>query len=153
MHEPCPDARPRPDNSPAAPPLTAPPAPADYGCVCTLTTHGRTVVRLVGEIDLATSSLITTHLIQVTAGARPSVVVDLRAVTFIDAAGLDPLARARDRALRRGGELALICTDPRILRTLRLAGLLPVFPLVPPSAAASMPVPAPVPRTGRRSDA
>jgi anti-sigma B factor antagonist len=87
------------------------------------------VVELVGEIDLATSGLIGAHLNQVTAGPRPQIVVDLRAVTFVDAAGLEPLARARDRALRRGGELSLVCTDPRILRTLRLAGLLPAIPL------------------------
>ena len=105
------------------------PADYDYGCVCTLTVNGLTVVELFGEIDIAGAGLITTHLDQVTATARPRIVVDLRRVGFIDAGVLEPLVRARDRALRRGGELSLICTDPRILRTLRLAGLLPAFPL------------------------
>lgn len=129
MPEKCPDAQPRPRSSPGPTPDAT-----DYGCVCTLTTQGRTVVQLFGEIDLATSSLVTRHLDQVTADAGPLVVVDLRAVDFIDAAGIDPLVRARTRALRRGGELSLVCTDPRVLRTLRLAGLLPEFPLTAPPA-------------------
>ncbi|MBC3843372.1 STAS domain-containing protein [Streptacidiphilus sp. 4-A2] len=97
--------------------------------MCTLTVQGLTVVQLHGEIDLATAGLVTAHLDQVTGSGRPRIVVDLRQVGFVDAGGLDPLVRARRRALRRGGELALLCTDPRILRTLRLAGLLPGFPL------------------------
>jgi anti-sigma B factor antagonist len=130
VHENRSDAYPRPLSRPV-------PAPPDYTTVCTLTVHGRTVVELFGEIDLAGAGLISAHLDQVTAADRPRIVVDLRQVSFIDAGGLDPLVRARQRALRRGGELSLICTDPRILRTLRLAGLLPGFPLTP----APVPVP------------
>lgn len=125
MHENCSDAYPRPLSRPVPVPRDG----AGYDTVCTLTVHGLTVVELFGEIDLAGAGLIGAHLDQVTATDRPRIVVDLRRVTFIDAGGLEPLVRARGRALRRGGELSLVCTDPRILRTLRLAGVLPGFPL------------------------
>lgn len=123
MYENCRDAHARPH--PLAGPATAPTPTPDYTCVCTLTVQGLTIVELFGEIDLAAAGLVSTHLDQVTATARPRILVDLHRVSFIDAGGLGPLVRARDRALRRGGELSLVCTDPRILRTLRLAGLLP----------------------------
>jgi anti-sigma B factor antagonist len=128
VHENCSDAYPRPLSGPG-------PTEPDYTIVCTLTVNGLTVVELSGEIDLAGAGLIGTHLDQVTATAGARIVVDLRRVGFIDASGLDPLVRARARALRRAGELSLICTDPRILRTLRLAGLLPGFPLIPAAPA------------------
>ena len=120
VHENCSDAYPRPISRPV---------PAPHDCVCTITVNGLTLVELFGEIDIAAAGLIGSHLDQVTAVARPRIVVDLRRVSFIDAGGLDPLIRARARALSRDGELSLICTDPRTLRTLRLAGLLPGFPL------------------------
>jgi len=129
VYENFPDAHLRPH--PLAVPATTPAHTPDYTCVCTLTVQGLTVVELSGEIDLAGAGLVSTHLDQVTAVGRPRILVDLRRVSFIDAGGLGPLARARDRALRRGGELSLVCTDPRILRTLRLAGLLPAFPVTP----------------------
>jgi len=135
VHENCSDAYPRPLSGPG-------PTEPDYTIVCTLTVNGLTVngltvVELSGEIDLAGAGLIGTHLDQVTATVGARIVVDLRRVSFIDASGLDPLVRARSRALRRAGELSLICTDPRILRTLKLAGLLPGFPLIPAAPALS----------------
>ena len=127
MYENRPDAHPHP--RPLSVPATGAAFTPDYTCICTLTVQGVTIVELSGEIDLAGAGLVGAHLDQVTAADRPRILVDLRRVSFIDAGGLGPLVRARERALRRGGELSLICTDPRILRTLRLARLLPGFPL------------------------
>lgn len=87
----------------------------------------RTVVELHGEIDVATARRLALHLDAATAGDRPRVVVDLRGVRFIDSAGLRPICRAWCRARDRGGEVTLVCTDPRVLRTLRLAGLTPTM--------------------------
>jgi anti-sigma B factor antagonist len=71
-----------------------------------------------------------------TAGQRPSVLVDLSAVTFIDCAGMGPIRRAWRRALERGGRLTLVCSDPRTLRILRLTGLTPAVAVVPLTATA-----------------
>ncbi|MFC1410946.1 STAS domain-containing protein [Streptacidiphilus sp. N1-12] len=96
---------------------------------------GRTVVELYGEIDIATTWLLTRHLDAATAGDRPQVVVDLRGVSFIDSGGMGPLCRAWCRAQDRGGDMSLICTDSRILKTLRLAGLTPTISVATPRRA------------------
>ena len=89
--------------------------------------QGATVVELHGEIDIATAQQTTLHLDVATARDAPLVVVDLRGVTFIDSTGLRPVCRAWCRAVDRGGNLTLVCTAPRILSTLRLAGLIPTI--------------------------
>ncbi|MHA6761790.1 STAS domain-containing protein [Streptacidiphilus sp. PAMC 29251] len=93
---------------------------------------GRIVVELYGEIDIATARLVTRHLDAATGGDRPQVVVDLRGVSFIDSGGMGPLCRAWCRAQDRGGDVSLICTDARILKTLRLAGLTPTMSVATP---------------------
>lgn len=95
-----------------------------------------TVVELHGEMDIATVDVVTAHLDAATAGQRPSVLVDLSAVTFIDCAGMGPIRRAWRRALERGGRLTLVCSDPRTLRILRLTGLTPAVAVVPLTATA-----------------
>lgn len=96
----------------------------DYVCG----TH--TVVELSGEIDTVSRPLIATHLDSLTCPPAPDVVVDLRKVTFIDCSGLSALCRAHTRARNCGGQLRLVCTDPRTLRTLRLTGLLAHFTIM-----------------------
>ncbi|WP_406291536.1 STAS domain-containing protein [Embleya sp. NBC_00896] len=75
-----------------------------------------------GEVDITTVPEIARRLDFLTAVDVPDVVVDLRAVTFIDARGIDVLARARSRAVARGGRLRLVCRGFP-LRVLRLPGL------------------------------
>lgn len=89
--------------------------------------RGTTVVEFHGEIDIATTRQSDQHLDAATARSAPSVLVDLRGVTFIDSAGLGPICRAWRRAVDRGGELTLLCADTRILTTLRLTGLTPTI--------------------------
>ncbi|MCZ4117807.1 STAS domain-containing protein [Streptomyces sp. H39-S7] len=103
------------------------------GSVCSVTIGTRTTVALHGEIDLAMAPQLIEHLDAATAGHRPDVVVDLRAVTFIDCSSLGLLCRARRRSQERHGHLSLICTDARTLRLLRLADLLRIFPLTDPT--------------------
>ncbi|WP_328494688.1 STAS domain-containing protein [Streptomyces sp. NBC_00414] len=92
---------------------------------------GTTVVELRGEIDIATASPIAARLDTVTAGPCPDLVLDLRAVSFIDCAGLSLLCRARNRVLARRGRLCLVTEDTRVLRVLRGAGLSGVFTTYP----------------------
>ncbi|MBC3843383.1 STAS domain-containing protein [Streptacidiphilus sp. 4-A2] len=89
--------------------------------------QGATVVEFHGDIDIATTYQSTRHLDAATAGTAPLVVLDLRGVTFIDSTGLGPISRAWCRAVDRGGDLILLCTEPRILSILRLAGLTPTI--------------------------
>ncbi|MEU6031481.1 STAS domain-containing protein [Streptomyces tauricus] len=92
---------------------------------------GTTVVELRGEIDIATASPIAARLDTVTAGPCPDLVLDLRAVSFIDCAGLSILCRARNRVLAKRGRLCLVTEDTHFLRVLRGAGLSGVFTTCP----------------------
>ncbi|MEU1788152.1 STAS domain-containing protein [Streptomyces sparsogenes] len=88
---------------------------------------GTTVVELRGEIDIHTAPLIGTYLDDLRAVALPDLAVDLRAVSFIDCAGLGMLCRARNRVVQRQGRLRLVSDSTHILRVLSGAGLDGVF--------------------------
>jgi anti-sigma B factor antagonist len=59
---------------------------------------------------------------------RDVIVVDLRNVTFIDAAGLGLLVGVLNRQRLHGGTVRLREIPPAVLRLLQLTGLLEVFP-------------------------
>lgn len=61
-----------------------------------------------GEIDLATAGELETRLDEAQARSPDTVVVDLRDVVFMDASGIRPLVRARERAGEDGSRLILI---------------------------------------------
>ncbi|KUN88662.1 anti-anti-sigma factor [Streptomyces bungoensis] len=82
-----------------------------------------------GEIDIRAVLPLRARLDELTAGDRPYLVVDLRAVSFIDCAGLGLLCRARDRIGRRHGRLRVVTTGDRVPRVLRGAGLGSAFEL------------------------
>ncbi|MFH8769480.1 STAS domain-containing protein [Streptomyces sp. NPDC017958] len=88
---------------------------------------GTTVVELYGEIDILAAPFLTACLDDLTAAVHPDLVVDLRAVSFIDCAGLTPLCRARNRIMRRHGRLRLVSAGDRFLRVMSGAGLSDFF--------------------------
>jgi anti-sigma B factor antagonist len=86
----------------------------------------RAVVTVHGEVDLSTSPQLRDRL----AGLieqRPSIVVDLDDVGFIDSTGIGVLVGGVKRARSNGGELSLVCTQRRILKVLEITGLTQVF--------------------------
>ncbi|MEU4964632.1 STAS domain-containing protein [Streptomyces smyrnaeus] len=101
------------------------------GTVLTRTEHGRTVVELQGEIDLAVVLDTTPQLYALTTAPAPQLVADLRPVTFIDCSGLALLVDIRSRVLASGGRFTMVCADPRVLRLLRITGLDEVLTPVP----------------------
>lgn len=107
------------------------------GTVLTRAEHGRSVVELHGEIDLAVVLATTPRLYALTAAPAPQLVADLRPVTFIDCSGLALLVDIRARALASGGAFTLVCADPRVLRLLRITGLEDI--LVPVPAPQALP--------------
>ncbi|MDF3144648.1 MULTISPECIES: STAS domain-containing protein [unclassified Streptomyces] len=120
------DRAPQPTEDMTADPLRSVPPPANA--------HARTrrcgaftVVEAVGEIDLATATLLAEHLDAATARPECDVVVDLRRVDFFDCSGLRVLCRAETRAREHGGRLRVVSDAPRIRRLLHGAGLLGRF--------------------------
>ena len=87
---------------------------------------GTLVVRVVGDLDVATEPTFTAALRRFRLGDAPVVIVDLSGVTFLDARGLAALVRLRRRVNVHAGRLGLV-TSPRVLTLLHLAGLDAVF--------------------------
>jgi anti-sigma B factor antagonist len=102
---------------------------------------GSVVVHLTGELDLlAVPALKDCFDGALTMGA--DLVVNLRDVTFLDAAGIATILQAYRGALARGGSLVLTEASPWIGRVLRASGATEVLPLLPnqrPAQAAHEP--------------
>ncbi|WP_406723721.1 STAS domain-containing protein [Streptomyces sp. GD-15H] len=103
---------------------------------------GTTVVTPRGELDLCTAPVLSRRLDALTDHAFPDLVLDLRAVSFIDCSGLGALCRARNRLLARDGRLRLITDKPsflRILHHVRLTGVFELLPRLPAELDAAVP--------------
>ena len=94
------------------------------------------MLELLGEIDIAAAEEIGPYLDRVTSDPDVRLVIDLRSVDFFDCSGLRLLYRARGRVLDHGGRLHLVCTQPLILRVLRITGLSKLLPPHPTPDAA-----------------
>ncbi len=86
------------------------------------------LVRVAGEVDIATVSGLRERLWALATAGRP-VVVDLERVTFIDAGGLGVLASSAGRAAAHGSSLYVVCTRRQTRRLFRLTGLERRIPL------------------------
>jgi anti-sigma B factor antagonist len=85
------------------------------------------VLTVGGEIDVATAPRLREQLIALVNDQRYRIVVDLDAVDFIDSTGLGVLIGALKRVRTHEGDLALVCSEPRILKVFEITGLLSVF--------------------------
>ena len=96
------------------------------------TSAARCTITVSGEIDSSTAPGLRSCLIEVlTRPGTAEVEVDLRAVTFLDSAGLSALATAHRTAQSAGRQLLMRCGTTRaVRRPLQITGLLDVFTLV-----------------------
>jgi len=78
-----------------------------------------TVVRVDGELDLATCSELQQALERADLAGR--IVVDLSGCTFLDSSALRVLVQQARAAETAGGAIALVTKDPGILRVLEIA--------------------------------
>jgi anti-sigma B factor antagonist len=109
---------------------------------------GHVTIALHGELDLVDASDVAATL--VAASSRQAlVIVNLAGLTFIDASGVSALARGRDYARDRGGELLMSAPTDQVRKMLGMTVLAEAF-LVPPGPARGQTAPG-TPRTRRRS--
>ena len=80
---------------------------------------GTTVVTVAGEIDMATASELRQGLV----GTQGHVIVDLRAVSFLDSSGIAALVTARKQLLETGGDLRLRKPQGIVRKVLEVTGL------------------------------
>lgn len=83
---------------------------------------GWSVVELAGELDLASVALAEAELTRAEREAA-GVVLDLRALEFIDSTGLRLVVRAAGRLHERGGRLVVARAPRAVHRVFELAGI------------------------------
>lgn len=101
---------------------------------------GVRVVCATGRLIVGAGADHVTWPVPAAAGELTDVVVNLRRVTALDAAGLGALLRLREAVAGRGARLTLAAAPPRVRRVLHLAGLEAIFAIAPgPDAAPAAP--------------
>jgi anti-sigma B factor antagonist len=96
----------------------------------------RHVIGFEGELDIATVPALDRALEAAVADAATEVWIDLTETTFMDAAGVHCLLRARAALAPMNRRLAVICADGPARRVLALTGVDESLELFPDRAAA-----------------
>jgi anti-sigma B factor antagonist len=81
------------------------------------------VVRVEGDIDIATAEALRTRLLQLADEGHVNQVLSLEGDVFLDSAGLGAVVSIRRRLQVLGGALVLACSNEIVLRLLRLTSL------------------------------
>ena len=97
---------------------------------------GQAVVTLRGELDLASTPALASHL-TAAAACGPSVIVDLAGLEYIGYSGLGVLVRIGKWLRAGGGDLALAAPQPQVRKILVVTGLIDVFAVHPSVEAAA----------------
>lgn len=96
---------------------------------------GETVLNVVGDLDMATAPELEEMLTNGGFGHR--VVIDLTGCTFLDSSAVRVLVAAARDSEAAGGTLALVASDPGLLRVLEISGVKTILPVYPKLDAAS----------------
>ena len=92
--------------------------------------YGRwAVMRVMGEIDMATAPRLRQHVQTVTARGPEGLVLDLDQVEFIDSTGLGVMVGAAKRMRINDGQLRIVCSQPHLNELFELTRLNEVFDL------------------------
>ena len=105
--------------------------------------EGWALVRVQGDVDVATAPRLREQLITIISDGQPRVVLDLDGVDFLDSTGLGVIVSALKRTKTHGGDLRIVCTRPAVRRLFELTGLDLAMPLSDSAAEAVGRGPAP----------
>jgi anti-sigma B factor antagonist len=94
------------------------------------------VIAVGGEIHVSTAPEFSRALAAALGDGAGRVVLDLSAVEFIDSTGLSVLLNGLRRVTRRGGRMAIVCTNPTVLRLFEITRLDSTFDIHPTREAA-----------------
>jgi anti-sigma B factor antagonist len=97
------------------------------------------IVAVDGEIHVSTAPEFSGVLAAAIESGRIRLVLDLTGVMFIDSTGLSVLLNALRRVTRAGGRMAIVCSNPTVLRLFEITHLDTTFDLhagVEPALAA-----------------
>jgi anti-sigma B factor antagonist len=96
----------------------------------------RTVVEVMGEIDVSTAAVLREGLATLIDSGHTDLVVDLTGVEFLDSTGLGVLVGALKKVRRHDGRLQLVIDSERLLKVFRITALTQVFTIDSTVAAA-----------------
>lgn len=91
--------------------------------------EGWSLVRVAGEIDIASAPRLREELIRCITQRGPRVVLDLTDVAFLDSTGLGVIVGVLKRARTLDGDLRLVCPSPTIRRVFEITALDRTMPL------------------------
>ncbi|HUR86147.1 MAG TPA: STAS domain-containing protein [Solirubrobacteraceae bacterium] len=94
------------------------------------------VVSVSGEIHVSTAPKFSKRLTEIIESGKTRLVLDLTAVEFIDSTGLSVLLNGLRAVDQRGGRMALVCTNPTVLRLFQITSLDATFDIFDDRAAA-----------------
>ena len=89
-------------------------------------------IRPIGELDLDTAPQLETELEALLAGGAGRLVLDMRALTFMDSTGLRLVIRWDNSAKEQGFEFAIVPGPEIVHRVFRLTGMDDQLPVAPP---------------------
>jgi anti-sigma B factor antagonist len=92
---------------------------------------GRTVVQVVGEVDVYTAPQLRERLDQEIEAGRHDLVVDLSGVSFMASTGLGVLVGRLKQIRLHDGSMRLVCAHDRVLKVFVITGLDKVFAIYP----------------------
>jgi anti-sigma B factor antagonist len=98
--------------------------------------NGTPVVSVMGDVDRATASTLERSLMDVTEAGTGEVIVDLTGCSFLDSRGLRALIATRGRLKRSDRPLALVLSNPSVMRILEITHFDEQFEIYPSLRAA-----------------
>jgi len=93
------------------------------------TRQGVTVLSVKGEVDVYSAPRLREKLVELASQGHRLIVADLDGVEFLDSTGLGVLVGGLKRLRSSGGDLKLVCNQPRVLKVIEITGLQSVFAL------------------------
>ena len=81
------------------------------------------LIAIAGEIHVSTATRFSVLLDDAIGRGKTAVVLDLSAVEFIDSTGLSVLLNGLRLVTRQRGHMALVCTNPTVLRLFEITRL------------------------------
>jgi anti-sigma B factor antagonist len=97
---------------------------------------GAQVVNVSGEIHVSTAPSFREQLTEVIESGGTALVLDLSGVEFIDSTGLSVLLNGLRLVGQRHGRLALVCTNPTVMRLFEITSLDATFDIFEERTAA-----------------
>jgi anti-sigma B factor antagonist len=98
--------------------------------------NGAPVVSVMGEVDLSTVMAFEQTLLGAAEDGMGEVIVDLTACSFLDSRGLGALMSTRGRLEHSNRRLALVLSNPSVMKIFRITQFDELFEIYPSLAAA-----------------